>query len=373
MRSEAYKYQVKHVSDDVTHVSCIVGVCNHKPRIFSKSNGMPCDCRHKVALHIQCPHETALSHGEFLPHLWNERQLQQWSKLMLSNNLQFHNIAVQECASSGEPKDDVSLPDSGSINMPLPSTFPDESIPTTQGYFFDAGGASQNDNNSGVGNNDESNLCHSHQLLTNDVVMAPSSSTITYAMLKRVACELVEVAMKQNDASKKVSVCGMMLRVTNLLRGNDSLARAKLDEAIEQYLHSFSAHNPNLFPGRSVPDAKVPASSPCNGRPTTNRLTSHTEAFRHPKNGASKRRSCGFCLEDGHTVNQCTLMSQKGKHVPHSDKNPFCYDILETFAVKQLNHRQHPSPRIFSHLVSTVHHISITSLLPCQWLQTRLW
>jgi hypothetical protein len=305
MRSEAHNYQVGHISDDVIHVSRI-GVCNSKPRTFSKSNETPCDCRHKVALRIQsCPHETALANGDFLSHF---------------HNTEGDNIAVQECASSGEPEDDVSLPDSGSINMPLPSTFPDESIPTTQDSFFDAGGVSQDDNNSGVGDNDESILCHSHQLLTDDVVMAPSGSTITYAMLKRVACELVEVAMKQNDASKKVSVCGMMLRVTNLLRGNDSLARAGFDA--------------NLFPGRSVPNAKVPASVPCNGRPTTNRLMSRTEAFRHPKNGASKRRSCGFCLEDGHTVNQCTLMAQQGKHVPQSDKDPFCYDILETFAVK---------------------------------------
>ena len=265
-------------------------------------------------------------------------------------------------SADGKPEDDVSLPDSGSIIMPLPSTFPDESIPTTQDSFFDAGVASRDDNDSGVGDNDESILCHSHQLLTDDSVMAPSSSTITYAMLKQVACELVEVSMKQTDASKKVSVCEMMLRVTNLLRGKDSLARAGFDEAIEQYLHSFSAQIPNLFPGRSVPNAKVPASVPCNGRPTTNRLMSRTEAFRHPKNGASKRRSCGFCLEDGHTVNQCTLMAQQSKHVPHSDKDPFCYDILETFAVKQLNYRQHPSPKIFSHLDSTAHHISITSL-----------
>jgi hypothetical protein len=365
MRSEAHNYQVEHVSDDVIHVSRI-GVCNPKPRIFSTSDGTPCNCQHKVALHIQCPHETALANGDFLPHLWNELRWQQRSKLMLSNNSQFHStegddIEVQECASDGEPADDVSLLDSVSVNMPLLPTFPHDSIPTTQDSFIIAGGAMKDDDNSdynsGVRDNNESIVC-----LTDDVVIAQSSSTITYAMLKRVACELVDVAMKQNDASKKVSVCGMMLRVTNLLRGNDSLARAGFNEAIEQYLHSFSAHIPNLFPGPIVPHhAQAPASVPRNGRPTTNRLVSRTEAFRHPKNGASKRRSCGFCLEDGHTVNQCTSMAQHGKHIPHSNKDPFCYDILETFAVKQLNHRQHPNPRILTHLVSATH-ISITNL-----------
>ena len=91
MRSEANNYQVDHINDDVIHVSRI-GVCNPKPRIFSTSNGTPCNCQQKVALYIQeCPHETALvANGDFLPHLWNERRWEQRSKLMLSHILQFH-------------------------------------------------------------------------------------------------------------------------------------------------------------------------------------------------------------------------------------------------------------------------------------------
>ncbi|KAI2495957.1 hypothetical protein MHU86_18567 [Fragilaria crotonensis] len=373
MRSEAHNYQVEHISDDVIHV-CRIEVCNPKPRIFSTSNGTRCDCRHRVALRIQCPHETALANGEFLPHLWNELRWQQRPKLMLSNDSQLcrtegDDIEVQEYASNQEThQDDVSLDsDCNSIDTPLPQTFPDDSIPTTQQDAFTLmEGTTQDDDSSGVGARDESIVCQSQLHVTNDVVVlaAQSSSTITYAMLKRVACELVEVAMKQNDASKKVSVCGMILRVTNLLKGNDSLGTATFNEAIEQYLHSFSAGTPNLFPGRNVPDhhrTQAPASVPCNGRPTTNRLRSRTETFRLPKTGASKRRSCGFCLEDGHTVNQCTLMAHRGKLVPHCDKDQFCYGILETFAVKQLNHRLHPSPSIFSHLVGAAH-ISITDL-----------
>jgi hypothetical protein len=214
---------------------------------------------------------------------------------MLSHNLQFHrtggddNIQVQEYVSDGEPADDVSV-DSVSLNMPMPLSQMTACFPTTQDSFIVTGGASQDDDNiAGVGDDDESIVCQS-QLLTDDVVMAQSCSTITYAMPKQGTSKLVEGAMKQNDASaKKVSVCGMMLRVTDLLRRNDSLASAGFDEAIEQYLHSFSARIPNLFPGQSVPDhAQAPASVPCNGRPTTKTLMSRTEAFRHPKNGASK-------------------------------------------------------------------------------------
>jgi hypothetical protein len=36
-------------------------------------------------------------------------------------------------------------------------------------------------------------------------------------------------------------------------------------------------------------------------------------------------------------------------------KDQFCYGILDTFAVKQLNHRQHPSPTVLSHLIGATH------------------
>jgi hypothetical protein len=86
---------------------------------------------------------------------------------------------------------------------------------------------------------------------------------ITFAMLKRVANELVEVTMKLSDESKMVSVCGMMLRATNLLKGNGVLGQAGLKESVEHYLQSFVAHNPNLFPGgTTVPDG-LPQAPPC--------------------------------------------------------------------------------------------------------------
>ena len=191
-----------------------------------------------------------------------------------------------------------------------------------------------------------------------------AKTNITFAMLKRVANELVEVTMKLSDESKKVSVCGMMLRATNLLKGNGVLGQAGLEESVEHYLQSFVAHNQNLFPGgTTVPDG-LPQAPPCFpsvGRPSAKRLRSATKIFRCPRNGAPKRRLCGFCLEDGHTVNQCTMMAQIGKQVLHSDKDQFCYNILETFAVNQLNHRQHPNPTILPHVVGAAH-IAIVGL-----------
>jgi hypothetical protein len=155
------------------------------------------------------------------------------------------NIQVQECASDGQPADDVSV-DSVSINTPFPPTFPDDSFPTTQDSFIVTGGASQDDDNSGVGDDNESIVCQS-QLLTDNVVMAQSCSTITYAMLKQVASELVEVAVKQNDSSNKVSACGMMLRATNLLRGNGSLASAGLMKPLSSIFISFLHVFPTSF------------------------------------------------------------------------------------------------------------------------------
>lgn len=201
---------------------------------------------------------------------------------------------------------------------------------------------------------------HDHVRLPQQREGSAQQTSITFAMLKRVACELVEVAMKQNNESKKVTVCGMMLRATNLLKGNGLLGGAGFEEAVEQYLHSFSAHNPNLFSGREVSAdedvaVQAPADVRCSGRPSTNRLQSRTEIFRRPRNGAPKQRSCGFCFEDGHTVNQCVLMGQQGKQVLHAKKDQFCYGILDTFAVKQLNHRQHPTPTVLSHLIGATH------------------
>ena len=97
------------------------------------------------------------------------------------------------------------------------------------------------------------------------------------------------------------------------------------------------------------------------GRPRKQRLQSRTEISRHPKNGAPKQRSCGFCFKDRHTVSQCPLIGQRGKQVLHTDKDQFCYGILDTFAVKQLNHQQHPSPNILSNLVGATH-IAIINL-----------
>ena len=85
-------------------------------------------------------------------------------------------------------------------------------------------------------------------------VVRQTTTNVTYGMLKRVACELVEVAMKQsNEAKCGVAICGMMLRSTNLLKGNELLRGAGLEEAVEQqYLQSFLAHNPNLFSKSTV-------------------------------------------------------------------------------------------------------------------------
>jgi hypothetical protein len=170
---------------------------------------------------------------------------QQHSKLILSNNLSQHHraegndINVRECASDGEPQDYVSR-GGASINITT-STIPDDSIPQTQDCFIVAGGTAQdNDKNSHVvDNNDNCMSCQSRLLIYN-VVMPCSSSTVTYAMLKLVACELAKDVMKQNDTMKKLSVYGTVLWVTNLLKGNDSLRRPGFNEAIEQYLvHSF--------------------------------------------------------------------------------------------------------------------------------------
>ena len=171
---------------------------------------------------------------------------------MLSHNLQFHrtggddNIQVQEYVSDGEPADDVSV-DSVSLNMPMPLSQMTACFPTTQDSFIVTGGASQDDDNSGVGDDNESIVVCQSQLLTDNVVMAQSCSTITYAMLKQVASELVEVAVKQNDSSNKVSACGMMLRATNLLRGNGSLASAGLMKPLSSIFISFLHVFPTSF------------------------------------------------------------------------------------------------------------------------------
>ena len=114
-------------------------------------------------------------------------------------------------------------PQDGCVSMPLlQPTFPADNIPRSQDSFIAAGRATQDNDNSEVEDRSSNHFtllsCQSQEVFTEDVSMAHSSTTsITYAMLKRVACELVDVTMKQNDASNKVSVCGMMLRVTNLL------------------------------------------------------------------------------------------------------------------------------------------------------------
>jgi hypothetical protein len=54
-------------------------------------------------------------------------------------------------------------------------------------------------------------------------------------------------------------------------------------------------------------------------------------------------------------------MGKCGNQVSHSDKDQFCYGILDNFAVKQLNHCLHPSRTILSHVIGATH-ISIVSL-----------
>ena len=125
---------------------------------------------------------------------------------------------LQKCAFDEDPQDE-----SVSIDIPLlQPTFPADNIPPSQDSFIVARRTTQDNDNSGVedSSSNHSTLlsCQSQEVFTEDVFMAHSSSTtVTYAMLKRVACELVDVTMKQNDGSNNVSVCGMMLRVTNLL------------------------------------------------------------------------------------------------------------------------------------------------------------
>jgi hypothetical protein len=82
---------------------------------------------------------------------------------------------VPSGSSAAKLLDSISI----NINTPLPPTFPDDSFPTTQDSFIVTGGASQDDDNiAGVGDDNESIVCQS-QLLTDDVVMAQSCSTIT--------------------------------------------------------------------------------------------------------------------------------------------------------------------------------------------------
>ncbi|KAI2495286.1 hypothetical protein MHU86_19224 [Fragilaria crotonensis] len=370
MRIEARNYQVEYVSSQTTHITRI-GVCAAEPRILSTSGTMHCNCCHKVALQIQCPHETALANGDFLSHLWNKKRWQQRSKLMLSYPLVQHEDNI---AQHGEEVEIEELPgpiammetqNVDSIDeMPMPADSQQENS------FMQQRLTTVDSRVDAIVVNDSTEVLqsqlHDHVRLPQQGEGTAQQTSITFAMLKRVACELVEVAMKQNNESKKVTVCGMMLRATNLLKGNGLLGGAGFEEAVEQYLHSFSAHNPNLFSGREVSAdedvvVQAPADVRCSGRPSTNRLQSRTEIFRRPRNGAPKQRSCGFCFEDGHTVNQCVLMGQQGKQVLHAKKDQFCYGILDTFAVKQLNHRQHPTPTVLSHLIGATH-IAIVGL-----------
>ena len=73
-------------------------------------------------------------------------------------------------------------------------------------------------------------------------VVQQTTTNVTYAgMLKRVACELVEVAMKQSNEAKRVVICGMMLRLTNLLKGNELLTVCKTPSLIGEKVVATSA------------------------------------------------------------------------------------------------------------------------------------
>ena len=126
-------------------------------------------------------------------------------------------------------------------------------------------------------------------------------------MLNRVASELVDIAMKQNDASKKVSLCGMMLWVTIFSEGMTHSQALDLMKPLSSIFICFLHVSPTSF---LVGVFQI--------------MHKHLHLF--------------HAIEDGHTVNQCTVMAPRGRHVPHGDKDPFCYAILETLAVKQLNH-----------------------------------
>jgi hypothetical protein len=114
-------------------------------------------------------------------------------------------------------------------------------MPTTQDSYMHQG---VTDDNPIIDDNDEcllgtdSRVDHdSSDVQFSTQQQVAQTTSISFAMLKRVACELVEVTMKLNDESKRVAVCGMMLRATNLLRGNGVLGQSGFEQAVEQYLH----------------------------------------------------------------------------------------------------------------------------------------
>jgi hypothetical protein len=76
---------------------------------------------------------------------------------------------------------------------------------------------------------------------------AQSCSTITYVMLNRVASELVDIAMKQNDASKKVSLCGMMLWVTIFSEGMTHSQALDLMKPLSSIFICFLHVSPTSF------------------------------------------------------------------------------------------------------------------------------
>jgi hypothetical protein len=137
MRNEAMNYQVEHVSEGIARVTCI-GLCNAKPRILSTING--CNCQQKVALRIQCPHETDMYTGQFLPTLWNHCRWRQRSKFTLSNHVPHSHDAQSEDIPALEaplPNHEYNDAEDASIEMQMqPRIQQDEMHSTTQESFF---------------------------------------------------------------------------------------------------------------------------------------------------------------------------------------------------------------------------------------------
>jgi hypothetical protein len=214
MQAEARNYQVDYTVSDEAHVSRAGVSASMPPRILSTNPPGPCRCRHKLALQIRCPHETAIASGDILPHLRNFKHWQQRSKLGLS----YHVVPFNRDSMMPGTQSDL-MSDTQSAMMPETQS---DLMPDTQ---FDM----MPDTHSDIMPDAQSDViqltCEDAASLTSlqeeqgQPVVQQTTTNVTYGMLKRVACELVEVAsMKQSNETKRVAICGMMLRLTKATR-----------------------------------------------------------------------------------------------------------------------------------------------------------
>ena len=280
------------------------------PRTVTKSGSKRCNCEYRVAYNIQCPHETCVSDGNFMPNSWAPQWLQRHQVSSSNNTGEFVQFQPDSSFASLLPPSDllfhngddhlVQFPDE-----PEPLTLPTPSSPIMMQGSQDEGG-------------DWQFTCSPDAMFSSPPMPLPGSQAMDLSRTTAVnhkdwtqQCHDLMSAGQKLPRDQQQLCLGLVIMLVDMFN-NSTLNEQSAINAYQVYSSRFGRNQSNLFSQeyQALPPSTTmgmiiahPQRGSHNSSLQSQRLQSNVEKAKKKVMRSRKARdsTCSFCNDiSGH-------------------------------------------------------------------------